>query len=262
MNLLWRLRARPPHPEPREGERKALWYSLGSVRRPHVTQRKNMNGSNANLPDEMKSIADPTVAGMPENQDRDADLDAIVRTAPFIFFCLLTLGAFAGLLAYVYGPNRDSRALAEYLAYAFPALAAVAAGLNVYIKKETFWFWISGLFVFAGFVEFLIAADDLRPTTNQFIYLIGAMFAILLTPVFVRFGRNRVGKHANGVGQIIAVLALILFTIQMCEIIKINSSRPSADNSANTNVQETLECKRSSYEPSTQTSVMVCAKKH
>ncbi|MGH8156968.1 MAG: hypothetical protein ACREPQ_02515 [Rhodanobacter sp.] len=31
-----RLRTRPPkppHPEPREGERKALWYSLGSVRR-------------------------------------------------------------------------------------------------------------------------------------------------------------------------------------------------------------------------------------
>lgn len=154
-----------------------------------------------------------------------SDTDALKRNSPLLLFGALVLFSVATYIAYLVGPVKAPDDLLDYGAYAFPALAAVAAGLNVVVRREGLWFWVSATFVTAGFLLYIVKNHMLGSGSTHFVYLIGVIAIIVMVIVVSKLQSGR-WKDKEWVSPLFGWLTIIFATVQCTLIISIDRQPP------------------------------------
>ncbi|SFW74619.1 hypothetical protein [Luteibacter sp. UNCMF366Tsu5.1] len=135
------------------------------------------------------------------------------KEGPLIFFLFIITVLVAGQFAYTYGfPSSDAER-SEYLSYAFPSIAAVAAGMNIYARKEAFWFWLSGGFVLAGLVVFFVGKETYPAILKESVFLIGLAAIVVAVIVSGRIFERRDAER-KWPSYVMAGSFLVLFVVQ------------------------------------------------
>lgn len=168
-----------------------------------------------------------------------SDKACLAEKLPIAFFALLSLFSVATYIAYTLSPSKDNNALLDYASYAFPALAAVAAGLNISLRREALWFWVSAILVFTGLIAYVIKNDMLGRGVSQLIYFTGIV-AIIATLVIVSRLQDGPWKRKLWVDPFFGWSTIILITLQCCLVIGIDR-RPQIKIN-NKQISDQLQC--------------------
>jgi hypothetical protein len=172
---------------------------------------------------------------------------------PATCFAALVVLFLAGQLALTFVFHASKAEQRDYIAYAFPALAAVAAGLNIYVRNEQLWFWVSSGFVFFGFLAFLVRNDTLGEAIKQVIYIVG--FVAVVVALICYSLRSKTQENPV-VESLIGGIALVLVVIQGTLVLEIDRGGGSGVRAATDAVSTEMLCKPIAGYPPGQVALM------
>jgi hypothetical protein len=150
-----------------------------------------------------------------------SDTEILKESLPLLLFGMLVLFSTATLIALLIDKTKSNDDLYDYLAYVFPSLAAVAAGLNIVIRKERLWFWISSAFVFSGFLLYAVKNGLMRQGIYQTVYLLALVAIIVMILVVSKLQDNK-WSQKRWVSPVFGWAAIILIPLQICLIMSID----------------------------------------
>lgn len=189
-------------------------------------QMERLNG----VKDRRKDEAEAQPSSEPSKRHfklTDTDRKALREALPIALFVCLLLFSVGTYIAYLQNPSKSNDDVLDLASYAFPSLAAVAAGLNISLRREALWFWVSAIFVFAGLIVYILKNGMLGRSTSQFIYFIGIV-AIITMAVAASMLQDGPWKSKSWVNPVFGCLTIILATVQCTLVLTIERKPPMA----------------------------------
>lgn len=132
------------------------------------------------------------------------------RALAGLFVFSVSAVAMSAYYYYAFYLHKDQFFLAEFVSYAAAAIAALVAGLNVYVRREVAWFWLSGILVALGLIAFIASEEHFFEVARQAVLTYGAVCAFFAYPA-LRAMSNPSGKQWRWINVACFGFSLLLF---------------------------------------------------